>query len=128
MPRPLPVGLAGRIHRLDRLVLAYHPPQFLPRASVDRMSDSEAEAEFRRIRWPETNGEPVCPHCGGIDAYDCRRPKGAPRFRCRACGKDFSITSGTLFASHKLPLKAYLAAIAIFCNVVKGKSMLAMSR
>jgi hypothetical protein len=35
---------------------------------------------------------------------------------------------GTLFASHKLPLKAYLAAIAIFCNEVKGKSMLAMSR
>src|SRR6266852_2768832 len=34
MPRPLPVGLAGRIHRLDRLVLAYHPPQFLPRARV----------------------------------------------------------------------------------------------
>src|SRR6185295_8554536 len=28
----------------------------------------------------------------------------------------------------KLPLKAYLAAIAIFCNEVKGKSMLAMSR
>src|SRR6266852_8225206 len=34
MPRPLPVGLAGRIHRLDRLVPAYHPPQFLPRARV----------------------------------------------------------------------------------------------
>ena len=29
MPRPLPVGLAGRIHRLDRLVLAYHPPPIL---------------------------------------------------------------------------------------------------
>ncbi len=39
-----------------------------------------------------------------------------------------SITSGTLFASHKLPLRMYLAAIAIFCNEVKGKSMLAMSR
>ena len=35
MPRPLPVGFAGRIHRLDRLVLAYHPPQFLPRARVE---------------------------------------------------------------------------------------------
>jgi len=45
-----------------------------------------------------------------------------------ACQKDFSITSGTLFASHKLPLRAYLGAIAIFCNEVKGKSMLAMSR
>jgi hypothetical protein len=38
------------------------------------------------------------------------------------------VTSGTLFAFHKLPLKAYLLAIAIFCNEVKGKSMLALSR
>jgi transposase-like protein len=83
---------------------------------------------FKVIRWSETNGEAVCPHCGGVDAYDCRRPKGAPRFRCRACGKDFSITSGTLFASHKMPLRTYLAAIAIFCNEVKGKSALALSR
>ena len=42
--------------------------------------------------------------------------------------KDFSITSGTLFANHKLPLRCYLAAIAIFCNEVKGKSALALSR
>jgi transposase-like protein len=97
-------------------------------AQVFRMSDAEAEAAFSSVRWPETNGRPVCPHCGGVDAYDCRRPNGAPRFRCRACGKDFTITSGTLFASHKLPLRGYLAAIAIFCNEVKGKSMLAMSR
>ena len=65
------------------------------------MKDEQAETTFRRIRWHETEGQPVCPHCGGTDAYDCRRLKGAPRFRCRACGKDFSITSGTLFASHK---------------------------
>jgi hypothetical protein len=40
----------------------------------------------------------------------------------------FSITSGTLFHSRKIPLRGYLMAIAIFCNEVKGKSMLAMSR
>jgi transposase-like protein len=97
-------------------------------AGVFRMSDTEVEAEFHKVRWSETDGEPVCPHCGGVDAYDCRRPNGAPRFRCRACKKDFSITSGTLFASHKLPLKGYLAAIAIFMNEVKGKSALALSR
>jgi transposase-like protein len=97
-------------------------------ASVFQMKDEEAEMAFRRIRWHETDGQPVCPHCGGVDAYDCRRLKGAPRFRCRACVKDFSITSGTLFASHKLPLRCYLAAIAIFCNEVKGKSALALSR
>jgi transposase-like protein len=97
-------------------------------ASVFTMKDGDAEMTFRRIRWNETDGQPVCPHCGGTDAYDCRRLKGAPRFRCRACVKDFSITSGTLFASHKLPLRCYLAAIAIFCNEVKGKSALALSR
>jgi transposase-like protein len=97
-------------------------------ASVFRMSDAEAVATFRKLRWPATDGAPVCSHCGGLDAYDCRRPNGSPRFRCRACRKDFSITSGTLFGSHKLPLRGYLAAIAIFCNEVKGKSMLALSR
>lgn len=97
-------------------------------AQVLRMTDTEAEATFKRIRWADTDGEPVCPHCGSLDAYDCRRSSGAPRWRCRGCKKDFSITSGTLFGSHKLPLRGYLGAIAIFCNEVKGKSMLAMSR
>ncbi|MGO8845529.1 MAG: transposase, partial [Methylocella sp.] len=97
-------------------------------AQVFRMSDKEAEEMFCKVRWHETNGDPVCPHCGGLDAYDCRRPNGSPRFRCRACRADFTITSGTLFASHKLPLRGYLAAIAIFCNEVKGKSALALSR
>src|ERR1700691_5518228 len=97
-------------------------------ATIFTMKDVDAEMAFRRVRWADTDGEPVCPHCGGTDAYDCRRLKGAPRFRRRACVKDFSITSGTLFASHKLPLRCYLAAIAIFCNEVKGKSALALSR
>ncbi len=97
-------------------------------AKVFQMKDAEAEMTFRRIRWPETDGSPVCSHCASKDAYDCRRLKGAPRFRCRACRRDFTITSGTLFASHKLPLRCYLAGIAIFCNEVKGKSALALSR
>lgn len=97
-------------------------------AQVFRLTDAEAEQMFREVRWTETQGQAVCPHCGGLDPYECRRPNGSLRFRCQACAKDFTVTSGTLFASHKLPLRAYLAAIAIFCNEVKGKSMLAMSR
>jgi hypothetical protein len=58
----------------------------------------------------------------------CRRPSGAIRFRCKACRKDFSVSSGTLFAYHKMPLRNYLAAIAIFVNEVKGKTALAISR
>ena len=91
------------------------------------MKDAEAEMAFRRIRWADTNGEPVCPHCGGVDAYDCRRLKGAPRFRCRACVKDFSVTAGRC-SPPQAAAACYLAAIAIFCNEVKGKSALALSR
>jgi transposase-like protein len=108
--------------------LLSRPAKSLSLAQVFRLSEPEAEATFAKVRWPETNGAPVCPECGGLNAYNCRRPSGAPRFRCRACKADFSVASGTLFASHKLPLKAYLAAIAIFCNEVKGKSALALSR
>ncbi len=97
-------------------------------AQVFRLSDAEAETMFRKIRWVETDGAAVCPHCGGLDAYEARRPSGLLRFRCKACAKDFTITSGTLFASHKLPLRQYLAAMAVFCNEVKGKSALALSR
>src|SRR5580704_15227562 len=97
-------------------------------ATVFRMSGADAETTFRKVRWNETDGAPVCPKCGGLDAYEYRRETGALAFECRACKAHFSITSGTLFASHKLPLRSYLAAIAVFCNEVKGKSMLAMSR
>ena len=90
------------------------------------MTDMEAEAAFRSVRW--TGGAAICPHCECPTVYECRRPNGALRFRCKACRKDFSITSGTLFAFHKMPLRIYLAAIAIFLNEVKGKSALALCR
>ena len=97
-------------------------------ASVLRLSDKDAEAMFAGIRWPETDGKAVCPHCGCPTCYEARRPNGALRFRCKACRRNFSLTSGTLFAFHKMPVRTYLAAVVIFCNEVKGKSALALSR
>jgi transposase-like protein len=97
-------------------------------AQVMRLSDAEVETVFAGIRWASTGGDVVCPECGGCICYECRRPNGALRYRCKACRGDFSITSGTLFAHHKMPLRVYLAAIVIFCNEVKGKSALALSR
>src|SRR6188508_933189 len=93
-----------------------------------RMEEAEAWTLFCTIRWPETDGAPVCPQCGCPTCWSCPRPNGAPRFRCAACRRDFSPTSGTLFAFHKLEIRDYLAAVVIFCNEVKGKSALALSR
>jgi transposase-like protein len=97
-------------------------------ASVMRMSDQEAEETFIRLRWGTPSGKPICPRCACPIVWDCRKASGAGRWKCKACGKCFSVTSGTLFAFHKLPLRTYLAATAIFINEVKGKSALALSR
>jgi transposase-like protein len=95
-------------------------------ASVARMGDEEVERVFIRLRWQ--GGEVHCPRCGCFGLYQQRRDTGLLRWRCKACNYNFSITSGTIFASRKMPLRGYLMAIAIFANEVKGKSMLAMAR
>ena len=97
-------------------------------AKIMRMSDTGVENVFLRLRWPDTDGKPTCPRCGCATCHACRRSAGQPRWRCKACRHDVSPTSGTLFAWHKLPLRTYLLAVAVFCNEVKGKSMLALAR
>src|SRR5712671_2861261 len=94
---------------------------------VARMSDGEAERVFIRLRWADNGGQAYCPKCGCATVYEGRR-RGMLLWQCKACGKNFSLTSGTLFASRKMPLRSYLMAVAIFANEVKGKSMLALSR
>ena len=83
---------------------------------VFALSDGQVEDTFCKLRWPETDGKPMCPHCGSLDAYEARRGNGSLRFRCmtKGCRKDFTVTSGTLFASHKKPLRIYLLAILLY--------------
>jgi hypothetical protein len=64
-------------------------------AKVMRMSERGVENVFRRLRWPQTDGKPVCPSCGCQICYDCCRSETQPRWRCRARRADFSVTSGT---------------------------------
>ena len=65
---------------------------------VARMSDDQAHATFRALRWHETGGDPVCPHCGCCAAYEFRTRR---LFKCKGCGKQFSVTSGTTFHGRK---------------------------
>jgi len=90
------------------------------------MSDEEAFEYFKAIRWSDTDGVPICPSCGV-----CHEPyfiSSRKQFRCKHCEHTFSVTSGTIFASHKKPLKIYLIAIALFTNAVKSVSALQLSR
>ncbi len=92
---------------------------------VARMSDQEAFEVFKELRWGA--GEAVaCPCCGVVAMHAFRKDRR--QWRCLDCGHTFSVTAGTIFANHKLPLKTYLAAIAIYANAAKGLSALQLSR
>lgn len=87
--------------------------------------EEKAKSMFRKLRWPDTDGEPVCPKC------DCERSYDVPsrnRFKCAACHHQYSITSGTIFASRKMDYTDLLAAMTIVVNAAKGVSMVQLSR
>jgi transposase-like protein len=94
-------------------------------AQVLRMSDEEAYATFRGIRWSANEGKPICPRCGCVAIYEYRARK---IYKCKGCGAQFSLTTATIFASRKLSHRDILAAIAIFVNGAKGISALQLSR
>ena len=92
---------------------------------VFRMGEDVAYQTFCQMRWPETEGEAVCPRCGCYESYNIVTRR---KFKCVACHHQFSVTSGTIFASRKLSFTDLLAAIVIFVNGAKGVSALQVSR
>jgi transposase-like protein len=65
-------------------------------------------------------------HCGMAHRHYFRPTRKI--WRCAGCQDDFSVTSGTIFAFHKLPLRLYLAAAILFTNAAKGISALQLGR
>src|ERR1700758_4508163 len=88
-------------------------------ASVARLSEEQAIDTFRRIRWASTQGNPVCPKCGCLEHGWMVNQR---RWLCKGCRHQFSVTSGTIFANRKMPVRDILLAIAIFANGAKGHS------
>ncbi len=92
---------------------------------VAQMPDAEAFRVFKEMRWGA--GEAVaCPCCGVVAEHAFRKDRR--QWRCLDCGHTFSVTAGTIFANHKLPLKTYLTAIALYANAAKGMSALQLCR
>jgi transposase-like protein len=104
------------------------------------MSEEEAYAAFVKIRYAENDGEPFCPKCKCAAVYRInakyrsrgRNPDVPERvrrlFKCQNCHHQFSVTSGTIFASRKMSFGDILLAICHFTNGVKGLAALWLSR
>lgn len=92
---------------------------------IYKAGEEAAYAKFCEIRWPENNGEAICPRCGCCDTYTIATRR---KFKCKGCNHQFSVTSGTIFASRKLSFVDLLAAICIFVTNAKGMSSIQFSR
>lgn len=70
-------------------------------------------------------GEPYCPQYGCRNVYTLKYRRA---WKCGGCARQFSVTSGSIFADGKRPLRGYLLAIAISANDAKGHGALQLSR
>jgi transposase-like protein len=93
--------------------------------AIYQAGEDAAYETFCKMRWAETDGEAICPQCGCCDSYKITTRR---KFKCKGCGHQFSVTSGTIFASRKMAFVDLLAAICITVNASKGLSMVQLSR
>src|SRR5258705_3291334 len=93
--------------------------------AVFSMGEGKAYDTFKALRFAANDGDPVCPRCGCVEIYDISSRR---RFKCAACYTQFSVTSGTIFASRKMSFTDLLPAIVIFVNAAKGAAALQLSR
>ena len=78
-------------------------------------------AYLERLRWPEGF---ICPACGQPGGW--RTAKA--RWMCRACGRQSSVTAGTIFHQIRTPLSTWFAAIWFITSQKNGMSAQGLQR
>ena len=87
-------------------------------------NEEAARQWFEDILWGETGR--FCPECGSVDTYECKHAKMP--YRCRDCGKYFSVKTGTVMAGSAVPLLKWLYAIYLDVTSLKGVSSMKLHR
>lgn len=89
---------------------------------MDMFPTEKACLEYLRlVRWPEGYG---CPRCAS--KAHVRQSRG--RYRCRDCGYEGSVTSGTLVHDTHKPLRLWFHAIWYGVNQKHGVSALGLQK
>lgn len=79
-------------------------------------SNDKCKKAIIESRW--SDGDVVCPYCG--EHHCVERTDG--RFRCNACGRNFSCLVGTIFENTNLPLIKWFVAMYLISSHKKGIS------
>jgi transposase-like protein len=105
----------------------------IPQLATLLQSEADAYKFLEDLRWP--TGKPVCPHCGVVDEHYFLTPKdGSSRkttrgqrsqrrvWKCRACRKQFSVLTGTIFHGTKISVRTWLFVVFEMCASKNGVS------
>ena len=74
-----------------------------------------------RLRWPDGF---VCPRCQGAEAWQTNRGL----WHCRQCGKQTSVTAGTIFHRTRKPLQLWFRAMWHITSQKYGANALGLQR
>jgi transposase-like protein len=93
-------------------------------------SEAAGVAFFERKRWGDC---PCCPECGDTDVYQMKDRKTGERnkdfrWRCRGCGKLYSVRTGMIFAESLVPMHKWARALWEMATCKNGISALELSR
>lgn len=93
--------------------------------AIARMNEYEAMMTMKKLRWG-ADGVMICPRCG--EKQQAYFIKTRHQWQCKCYNYCFSVTAGTLFAHHKLPLRDILFSCSLYVNATKGLSALQVAR
>lgn len=81
--------------------------------------DDQVPKFLERMRWPRRI---KCPHCHSTNVIRFEKPKRKPEgrylYNCRACRRQFTVTTGTALDRTHVPMEKWLRAIAM----IRGSS------
>ena len=107
-----------------------HPTTAVPRRLplvplIARTTEASAVKWFEDTRWP--NGERHCPHCGSTETKEVPNAKPMP-YWCKGCRSYFSVRTGSMLQSSRLPLRKWAFAIYLYITNLKGVSSMKLHR
>lgn len=95
-------------------------------------TDEKAREYLEAVRWEKGH---FCPHCGNSEesriyrlAANLSKKVRPGLYQCAECGKQFTVTVGTIFEDTHIPLRKWLVAWYLLCSSKKGISALQIQR
>ena len=96
------------------------------KAALQQFGDPiKAEAWFVARRWPDGIR---CAYCESDRISPRKSKRLTPQYHCKACGKNFTVKTGTIMRDSKLPLSDWALAFYLYVTNLKGVASMKLHR